>query len=94
MGKSHNDAKRYKYKHHSEVCTKYYATQGYYCTLGKCECDLWPDWHWYLGPVPAWWNKGIRRQERSFARNRMQRARAGHVDWAAVDDRKGDEYYW
>lgn len=90
MSRTDRDDKKYNYKHHKEVCKRWMWP----ALSRSCECDTWHDYHWYNMPEPSWWRRGIREQEKAFARSRIQRARAGKRDWSEVDDRKGDEYYW
>lgn len=86
MSRTHRDQKKYQYKHH--IDTHVYTREGW------CECSNWHDYRWYEFPPPSWWNKDIRRKERAFTRNLMDRARHGHIDWERVDERRGDEWYW
>lgn len=52
-----------------------------------CWCEKRPDAHMRLHPyreewgLPAWWNKDCRREERAKARDQMNKARNGHIDW-------------
>lgn len=95
MSRSHRDQKNYMYKHHNEVCTyRWPWDHGWNPSGQSCICNTWHEWHWYNFSPPSWWNKDIRRKERAFTRNKMQRARAGSIDWADVDERRGDEWYW
>lgn len=91
MSRSRKEQKRYRYKHHNEVCEKW---GRWYGAQSTCVCDSWHDYHWYCWPAPSWWHRDVRRSERAFTRNKMQRARAGRRDWSTVDERRGDEYYW
>lgn len=90
MSRTDRDQKKYIYKHHHEVCEGY----GFWRNRTECECSLWWDYRMKYWPVPSWWNRMVRRDAKAFTRDRMQRARNGHLDWAAVDERSGDFYYW
>ncbi|QDP43928.1 hypothetical protein SEA_DALLAS_185 [Mycobacterium phage Dallas] len=99
MSRTYRDQKKYLYKHHHEVCMRshFYLDDGsmrWGWRAHDCECADWWDWSMKHCPVPSWWNRDIRRAERAFTRNKMQRARAGHLDWSAVDEKRGDTYYW
>lgn len=82
------------------TCTLYALRGGRwnYYIRGTCWCDTvhngWTSPYKFEQGKPSWHNKGIRRRERAFTRNLIQRAFTGHIDWERVDDTKGDEYYW
>ena len=65
-----------------------------------CWCDTLPEAREWVHPyryefgLPSWWNRDCRREERGQARNKMNRARAGHIDWdeLVIDYRR--PYYW
>lgn len=85
MSRTHRDQKKYLYKHHHKTCNRsHYAFDGvrWGWRAGACECQDWWDWGLKYWPVPSWWNREIRRGDKAFARNRMQRARVGHLDWS------------
>lgn len=98
MAHTDRDQKRYTYKHHNEVCTKWVATGRWVARAGSCECDTWWDWSMRYMPVPAWWRRDQRQAERSKLRQQVQRARAGHVDWDDLPTGEGRPYrrpyYW
>lgn len=90
MARTYRDQKAYLYWHHNKVCERH----GYWPLTSNCVCSTWWDYSMKYFPEPSWWNKEQRQQQRAFTRNLMQRARAGHIDWERVDERRGDEWYW
>lgn len=99
MAHTDRDQDKYTRKHHHKFCTRwsyFIDGSGYrrYRYGGWCICEEWFDYRWYSYPPPSWWNREIRKQERAFTRNKMQRARAGSRDWSSVDEKRGDECYW
>lgn len=94
MSRTYRDQRRYRYQHHHKECTMWVSCGPRRVRPGWCECLEWHEYSMRHYPEPSWWNKGIRRAERAFTRNRMDRARSGSRDWAAVDEKRGDEWYW
>lgn len=63
-------------------------------SCGICERAPWP-YRRILGPIAdSPWKADCRREERAKARNLMNRARAGHVDWDELAIHYRRPYYW
>lgn len=55
---------------------------------------MWLHPYRYEKGVPSRYHKDSRRDERAEARNQMNRARNGHVDWDDLTIRYRRPYYW
>lgn len=81
------------HENHCQCGCHAFRSYSWGCSCRKHDPNC-PRHERFIGPVPSWWNKKIRQQERAFTRNRMQRARVGSRDWSSVDEKRGDDYYW
>ena len=65
---------------------------------GSCWCDkvhnMWTRPYHFEAGVPSGWNRDCRREERAKARNLMDRARAGHIDWDDLSINYRRPYFW
>jgi hypothetical protein len=98
MARTDRDDERWFWKHHrhSDECTKRYGT---YQEPRSCDTCLACPLPWSgMGPPSDWdgsvFHRDCRRHERAQARNLMQRARSGHVDWDDLTISYRRPYFW
>jgi hypothetical protein len=89
MAHTDRDHERVIWRNHDRVCNRW--SKG-----GCCEvCDRVPRaWSGMCPIADSEWRRDCRREERAKARNVLQRARSGHLDWDDVTIGYRRPYYW
>ena len=95
--RDHPSMKRFWNWHEDNCGCGCHSAGSRYC-YWNCSClkadPAAPRGEFWIGPIDPQWKDDERRSERSHARNLMQRARSGHIDWddLTIDYRR--PYYW
>ena len=87
MARTDRDYERVYWRRHRLECVGWW---------NGCEvCDRGPLPCVAFGPIEdSEWRRGCRREERARARNALQRARNGHLDWDDLTIGYRRPYYW
>lgn len=87
MARTDRDYERIYWRGHRRQCVGWW---------NGCEvCDRGPLPCVAFGPIEdSEWRRGCRREERARARNALQRARNGHLDWDDLTIGYRRPYYW
>jgi hypothetical protein len=87
MAHTDRDSDRVFWRNHHRECERWWH---------GCEvCDLGPLPWVGMGPMEdSEWRRDCRREERARARNLLQRARSGHLDWDDLTITYRRPYYW